>query len=374
MKCLHICNDFSKSKVHKNLYSQLDNLGLEQIIFNPIRKNTPLGNNSFDFKTANSKIIYSKMLKKYHRILFRKKINFLFNELDSKYDLASIDITHATTLFSDGAIALKIYKKYKIPYIVAARGTDISLFFKYRPDLIFLLKEILLNASKIIFISAALNRTFLNHPSIKSIKSRLLSKILVIGNGIDNFWLSNLKQQAKLKPNKILYIGRFDGNKNTLSLIEGVLKLKSEFPDLKLDLVGFGGGNEERVIELSNQHNDFIQYHGAIHDKEELQKVYLSNHIFAMPSHSETFGLVYLEALSQGLPILCSKNQGVDGSLEAKIGEFVNPKSIDSISEGLRNLITEYNSYELSKIDFSLFYWENIANTYMELFSKASQG
>jgi len=350
------------------LYSHLDDLGLEQIIFNPVRQNTPVGNNNIVFKSSNSKIIYSKTLKKSHRFFFRNKINFLFNDLESKYNLSSIDVVHATTLFSDGAVALKIFKKYKTPYIVAVRGTDVSLFLKYRPDLIFLLKEILSNARNVIFLGAALKKQFFNKSFVKFIRPKLLNKLKVICNGIDDHWLTDLAPIKKLKPYKILYIGRFDGNKNTFALIEAILKLKKEYPRLELDLVGKGGGDEDRVVHLSNLHKDFIKYHGAIYDKKELQKVYLSNHIFAMPSHSETFGLVYLEALSQGLPILGSSNQGVDGTFEVRAGKFVNPKSVDSISDGLKCIINEYNTYELEKIDFSVFRWGNIASKYLHIY------
>ncbi len=370
MKCLHIANDFSLTKVHKNLYSHFDNLGVEQIIFNPVRNNTPVGNNNILFRTQNSQIVYSKTMDKNHRFFFRKKIKFLFNNLKSKVDFSCVDIVHATTLFSDGAIALEIYRKYNIPYIVAVRGTDVSLFLKYRPDLLFVLKDILLNASKIVFLGQALKDRFLSNPLVKLLGIQLHYKITVISNGIDEFWLSGITQKKKiLLPNKILYIGRFDSNKNTVALIDAALKLKNEYSDLKLELVGSGGGNEQEVIELVNSHKEFITYYGPIYEKEELRKVYLTNHIFAMPSHSETFGLVYLEALSLGLPILCSINQGVYGTFESKIGEFVNPKSTDSIYKGLKRIISDYNSYELEKIDFSAFSWSSIAKTYLEIYS-----
>jgi len=71
-----------------------------------------------------------------------------------------IDIQYATTLFSDGALAYKIYNNFKIPYIVALRSTDINLFLKVRPDLYVLDKNILLNAQKNIFISPLLKKLF----------------------------------------------------------------------------------------------------------------------------------------------------------------------------------------------------------------------
>jgi glycosyltransferase involved in cell wall biosynthesis len=373
MKVLHVSNDFSLTKVHSNLYKALDRKNIDQIVFNPVRHNTPVGNNNIDFKSSHSKIIYSKKLKKYHRVFFRRKINFLFADLESKFDLKSIDIVHATTLYSDGAVALKIFKKYKTPYIVAVRGTDVSLFLKYRPDLIFLLREILSNAHHTIFLGMALKKQFFNNSYVKSLGPNILNKLRVICNGIDDFWLTSPSPIKRLKPYKILYIGRFDGNKNTANLIDAILRIKKEYPGLELNLVGKGGGDEERVMQLSFIHKDFIKYHGAIHDKVELQKVYLSNHIFAMPSISETFGLVYLEALSQGLPILCSKNQGVDNTFESKIGKFVDPKSVDSIADGLKCIINEYDSFELEKIDFSIFQWENIAQTYLEIYDQVCE-
>ena len=370
INCLHIANDFSLTKVHKNLYSRLDGLGISQTIFNPVRENTPVGNNSILFKHPDSEIIYSESLKKYHRIFFRNKINFLYRDLQLKCNLKQINIIHATTLYSDGALALKVHKEFNIPYIVAVRGTDVSLFLKYRPDLIFLLKEILLNANQIIFLGESLQKQLFKNKFIKPLQPKLKSKIQVICNGVDDYWLANIKPIKKIRPKKILYIGRFDKNKNTINLIEAILFLRKEYPNLKLDLVGRGGGNEEEVINLSNKYKNFINFIGPIYNNEELKKIYLSNDIFAMPSHSETFGLVYIEALSQGLPVLCSKNQGIDDTFRFKVGEFVNPKSIESIAKGIKEIIVNYDSNNLNKIDFSQFSWDNIAMNYLELYKK----
>jgi len=371
MKCLHICNDFSFTKVHKNLYTHLDDLGLGQVIYNPIRQNTPIGNNTIKFKSPNSKIIYSKMLKKYHRIFFNRKINFLFKDIVRKCDLKNIDIIHATTLFSDGALALKIFKTYNIPYIVAVRGTDVNAFLKYRPDLFFILREILIHAREIVYLSSSIKNQFEKKIYIKLTNIKFKDKTQVIYNGIDTFWLSNICSKKEIKnPYKILYVGRFDKNKNTIKLISAIKELKKEYPNLEVELVGKDGANEEKVLSLSKSHNGFITYNGPKYDKNELKKVFLSNHIFAMPSHSETFGLVYLEALSQGLPILCSKNQGIDGTFNFKIGEFAKPNSVKSIVDSLREIILNYNTYQLNKIDFAEFHWEKIAHNYINIYKR----
>ena len=131
MKCLHICNDFLGSKVHENLYKSLDNQGVEQTIFYPLRKNKTTALKNYK-KKFNFEFIVSPPLKIYHRALFEAKIRFLHASLISNMDVNTFDIVHATTLFSDGAIALKLKKEYGLPYIVAIRATDIDGFLKYR--------------------------------------------------------------------------------------------------------------------------------------------------------------------------------------------------------------------------------------------------
>ena len=87
-----------------------------------------------------------------------------------------------------------------------------------------------------------------------------------------------------------------------------------------------------------------------------------------MISKGETFGLVYVEALSQGLPILYTKNQGIDGTFKNHIGEAAYPDSLDSIVEKLEKLLNDYEHYEIDKINFSQFNWEKIANSYFALY------
>ena len=90
-----------------------------------------------------------------------------------------------------------------------------------------------------------------------------------------------------------------------------------------------------------------------------------------MPSITETFGLVYLEALSQGLPVLCSKGQGIDGFFPPNsVVELVNPSSISDIARGIRCLFYRLDSVRLMHNDFlHPFLWSHIAKKYLSLYS-----
>lgn len=373
IKCLHICNDLIGSKVHANLYRELKNKGVYQKIFYSVRPNTVNSFKSYELKSEFD-IISSKPMKHYHKILFKNKIDFLYTDLKRKENIEDFDIIHSTNLFSDGAIALKIFEDYKIPYIIAIRGSDINKFFKYRPDLYPLVKKILLNAKKIIFISKSLEKNFFELSVIKNLKQDLSSKSLVIYNGIDNYWLQNANVKKNITPSNILYIGNFSKNKNVVSLIKAVLELNKEFPNIKLDIIGNGGSQEKEIISYSQNKKGIINYHGPIYDNSELKRHFENGHIFAMPSIGETFGLVYVEGLSQGLPYICSINQGVDGSFNKNVGEAVNPNSIKSISKGIKKIIKNYEKYSNKHIDLSIFNWEEISKSYINIYSDVIEG
>ena len=91
--------------------------------------------------------------------------------------------------------------------------------------------------------------------------------------------------------------------------------------------------------------------------------------VFAVPSLHETFGLVYLEALSQNVPVLFTKKQGVDKMFDDEnnpVGISVDAKSIDSIADALKLLLIENKKFSNKQVDFNRFNWDNIAKTYLD--------
>ena len=370
---LHICNDFSHSKVHANLYKELDNLGFSQKIFCPLRQERKRKSNVFTFKEPNSQIIYSRLLKKYHKFLFHSKIKFLYEDILNQIQPEKIYISFATTLFSDGAIAYRLWKDYQVPYIVSVRHTDVSLFLKYRPDLIDLALKILSNSEKILFLSPALKKNFFNHPRIKNYMDRWTKKIMIIPNGIDEFWLNNISPSNNNKGNKFLYVGTFERRKNVHKLIKALYSLKEFYPDIELTLIGGGGNKESPILEAVKKNSDWIRYLGIVTDKNLLLTEMRKHSFLAMVSHYETFGLVYLEALSQGLPILYTKNQGIDRLFDLNVGQAANPSSLEDIKRQLVYLISNKKNIEVDRIDFNKFSWKYIGSTYESLIFKFSK-
>lgn len=133
MRILHICNDFCGSKVHANLYAELDKQGVQQTVYTYFLDASLSGKNNFEGMAT--VFVHRPILSKRHRILYHKKIRDVYTDLKMQLSAAlnTYDLAHATTLFSDGAVALRLYKEYGVPYIVTVRNTDINEFLGYAP-------------------------------------------------------------------------------------------------------------------------------------------------------------------------------------------------------------------------------------------------
>ena len=79
----------------------------------------------------------------------------------------------------------------------------------------------------------------------------------------------------------------------------------------------------------------------------ELAKVMRQCAVFAMPSIYETFGLVYLEALSQNLPVIYTRGQGIDGLFDNTVGIGTDPKSVEEICFSIKSIL-ENHIYAIS--------------------------
>ncbi|MCR4965772.1 MAG: glycosyltransferase family 4 protein [Bacteroidales bacterium] len=367
---LHICNDFVNSKVHTELYRQMDEQGLAQTIYVPLRDASKVDANRFEAK--NTRFVYDYVLRKWHRIFFHRKIEKIAQHIVEQVDMSKVSCVHATTLFSDGAVALYLKQHYGIPFVVAVRNTDVNDFMRYMPHLWWVHRAVLKEASRVICISPALCQDFLHHFTLAGIRKDVEKKTEIICNGINQYWLDslNLDPEHHAHNHHVLYVGNFSVNKNVLRLAHAVLSLKAQISDIQLHLIGAEGEQETAIRHLAQENPDTIICHGPIYDKPILRQHYQESSVFAMPSLTETFGLVYVEALSQGLSVLYTRGEGIDGLFSESIGEAVDAHSVESISQALQHLLLQPQNYQtLSESRFQEFDWKTIARRYIDMYS-----
>lgn len=135
------------------------------------------------------------------------------------------------------------------------------------------------------------------------------------------------------------------------TILQVLPKIRHEVPNVHYILVGKGDDRsrvETMIRELNLQ--DCVTLTGFVPD-EELPDYYSLCNVFAMPSKGEGFGIVYLEALAAGRPVLAGNQDGsVDPLLNGKLGCLVNPDDKEEISTSLIEILqgkyTNQNLYD----------------------------
>ncbi|MEJ4087312.1 glycosyltransferase family 4 protein [Galbibacter orientalis] len=369
---LHLSNDFSDQKIYINLVRKLDERGYKQIVYVPLKWEYKINGNRDD-KLKNVTYHYSYILKR--NILFRlryfNKINLILKDIENLIIIQDVNLIHAHFLFSDGGVAYLLWKKYGLPYVVSVRASDIYTFFGKLIHLRSFGNDILKNAKKIIFINESykeiVRNKYLNRLNI----SYFDNNSCVIPNAISSYWFNEEPKDKQISSTiNFLYVGRIIERKKLHVVIKTINQLNrySEEKTYTLHVVGEGEGRYlQRVVGLSNEN---ILFHGKILNRKKLIEIFKESQIFIMPSVRETFGLVYIEAMSQKLPIIYCKGEGVDGFFKKdEVGVAVDPNSVKSALEGVRKLITNYNlisnnAYENSK----RFNWTKITDSYEKVY------
>lgn len=370
MKILNINSYYFSSSVHKCLQDALLENQIESISYVPLaKKYVPRDECKYNDATN---VIMSYCYNNIDRFAFhikQRKIYYNFQEL---IELNDVKCLHAHSLFSNGYIPWKIKQRFNLPYIVAVRDTDINVFFKNMIHLRCTGIEILKKADRVVFLSKPYRNVLINRYVPESLREKVYNKSIIIPNGIDSFWLKNKGQKKHLtKENKlkILYVGAINKRKNILSSVRAIEILKKRGYDIKFTIVGKIQDKKiyDRIKDLP-----YLIYFQPV-KKEELINIYRENDIFVMPSITETFGLVYAEAMSQGLPVIYTKGQGFDEHFdEGKVGYgIINCYDEEEIANKIVNIISNYEAISENCIEMcDKFDWNQIAQIYINIYNE----
>lgn len=141
----------------------------------------------------------------------------------------------------------------------------------------------------------------------------------------------------------IVFVGRQEQRKGLPYLIEAFAKLKTEMPQTRLIIVGPDGGIRpacERYIEENNVEDVVFTDYVA---EEELPRYYRSGDVFCAPNTGhESLGLILLEAMASGVPIVASRIPGFAAVVkDGEQGLLVPPRDSEALCEALKRLLSD---------------------------------
>ncbi|MBI2335117.1 glycosyltransferase family 4 protein [Candidatus Daviesbacteria bacterium] len=194
------------------------------------------------------------------------------------------------------------------------------------------------------------------------------SKIVVTYEAVDDKILSIGNNLSLSKEKYIFYVGNAHPHKNVEGLIKAFLKLKINFPKLKLVLAGHDHYFWQR-IKKEYQDKDII-YRGYVSD-EELVTLYKNAGCFVMPSFEEGFGIPLLEAMALGCPVV-SSNAGSLPEIGGDAAIYFDPHSekdiITKISMVLDNENLRKDLIKKGLQRYKKFSWKKMAKQTLEVY------
>lgn len=269
--------------------------------------------------------------------VFNKRMEKLYKEIVKKE--GAIDIIHAQSSLWGGISAAYIAEKYNIPLVITEHSSvERGPYVKksYIPFICDSYKK----AQKVITVGNGLKN------EIESLSGR--HDIEVIGNLVD---LSKFTIKKRIKNEKFIFfsLAFLEGEKGFDTLIKSFAK---KFKDKEAVLYIGGDGSQRSWLEaltVENGVKDQIIFLGAL-SRDDVSKWMNKCDCFVLPSRYETFGVVYIEALASGRPVIGALNGGAEDIINNLNGYLIPIDDIDILAEKMIEVYDNIESYDEEEI------------------------
>jgi len=294
--------------------------------------------------------IYFKypLTEKHNIIPWSKKVLQLFEDYVKAEGMP--DLIHVHSSLWAGYAAAIIAQKYNIPYVLTehrSRFVENNIFAKnkiksYHKGII---AKALRNATKVIVVSNKLkNVLFEIEPSIKN-------RTVIIPNFIDTSVFKPANEPPALKPFVFFSLGNIIYTKGIDVLIEAFNILKKKNTTSVILKIG-GSGKEKyklkkRISQLGLE--DEIYFPGKLSRKQVVSEMQKS-HAFVLASRFEAFGVVLIEAMSCGLPVIASKSGGPEEIVNNSNGYLTALESPHELAKAMESMLKNYHLFNPSII------------------------
>ena len=315
---------------------------------------------------------YKAMSNKYKNCKFRLAINYNgknFNKLDLLFLIKNFDIIHyygGWSLFHIKVLLLSFMLKKKTIITPMGIYEDWSLNQKKlkKNIALFFYQSFILNKSDILHCSSSLEK--------KSLEKVTKNKnIKIVPHGIDHLtgYEINKKFFSGTKK-KALFFSRLHNKKGIIELVQAWINIKNT--EWELHIYGPDYDNiKHKIKKIINNNKSIIIFDAVYHDKKNIYDQY---DLFILPSRSENFGYVVLEALQLGLPVMTTNNTAWS-IIEKKDAGWIIDSNLTQLESKLQEILSltkhEFEKKSINAVKLSKEYeWSQIEAHHFEMYKK----
>lgn len=244
------------------------------------------------------------------------------------------DLVHAHKFTFEGLAGWHVARHFGVPLFVSLRGEVETKIFRLKPLLRPLLRRVAEDAARRYFVSAWFRDEFHRHVPARPDRDRNLPNIV-----------RNIAPAITPQPpgDAFVAILALDTwrRKGLRWLLDGLALARAERPGLRLDLIGGGSAAAQRRVAAmiaARGLADAVTMVGPLPNAALLARLPRYRALL-LPSLNETFGMVYVEALFAGVPILFTRGTAIDGYLDGlDVARTVPPRDARAIAAAILHL------------------------------------
>ncbi len=290
--------------------------------------------------------------------------------IEKVYREFPFDLIHSHVALPDGYAGALLAQDFGKPLVITIHGQDLQQTVHRDTNCKEAVAYALRHASRIMVVSGKLRRLAVEHFGIAD-------KLVVIPNGVDPQEIVRA-EGVRDKPNSsddiILSVSNLVKIKGIDLNIYAVERLKDKYPRLQYWVVG--SGPEEKKLRALGARlglGKWVTFLGRQSHSDVLRDM-ASCTVFSLPSWNEGFGVVYLEAMALGKPVVGCQGEGIEDFVEhGKTGLLVKPRDVDSLVQALDYLLGHPEEArdmgeQARKVVLENYTWEKNAEKTIEVY------
>lgn len=283
----------------------------------------------------------------------------------------SIDLIHLQGVSRNAAYAIGVGQRTNTPLIATFQGVEVhSVVRGSIPQRLlrwqrYWIERILTTAVTVTTCSHALAQDLLH------IAPSAAKKITVIHNGVD---LAPFLHQPVGERRHLFLIGRMVYRKGLDIALRAFAIIKQSMPSAPLLVIAGDGPERANLRALAHSLNlhDQVRWLGAISDRDEIAHLFATSQVAIIPSREEPFGIVCLEALASGCPVVASQVGGIPEIVRNGIdGILVSPEDPQAMATAIMRILNrEVNLAPPNVLQerAAQFSWDQIGQSYLDLY------